>query len=145
MLAVGAPDLSILAGDNIYCDSVSEPERADACAELTDGYALLASKPSFRGAMRGLPLVATWDDHDAGANDATAAAQAASWFRWAWCAASQALRPSQRHLVDSNSPKRAKAAVCLLTKSVACVEHSDDTRLDSSNKYCAASRAVSDV
>ena len=79
------------------------------------------------------------------ANDATAAAQAASWFRWAWCAASQALRPSQRHLVDSNSPKRAKAAVCLLTKSVACVEHSDDTRLDSSNKYCAASRAVSDV
>eukprot|EP00947_MAST-08B_sp_MAST-8B-sp1_P001994 g1994.t1 len=63
-----APDLTILAGDNVYGDC-----RSAECAELSAAYARLQSKPSFVGYRSRLPIVAVWDDHDAGQNDGGAA------------------------------------------------------------------------
>jgi len=40
------------------------------CSELSSAYARLKIKPSFVGARARVPIVATWDDHDIGMNDA---------------------------------------------------------------------------
>ncbi|KAJ1462919.1 Metallo-dependent phosphatase-like protein [Pelagophyceae sp. CCMP2097] len=63
-----APDLLVLAGDNVYGDC-----KSDGCPELPEAYAEMASKPSFQGLLRTTPIVAIWDDHDAGQNDGGAA------------------------------------------------------------------------
>lgn len=56
------PDLFILAGDNIYGDT----ENMDT---LRHEYQKLAAKPGFKTLRETTPLLATWDDHDYGAND----------------------------------------------------------------------------
>ncbi|HRK30988.1 MAG TPA: alkaline phosphatase D family protein [Tepidisphaeraceae bacterium] len=57
------PDVFIYLGDNIYGDS-EDP------AELKAKYAQLAARPEFVELKRHVPLLATWDDHDYGMNDA---------------------------------------------------------------------------
>lgn len=57
------PDVFIYLGDNIYGDS-------EDTAVLRQKYAQLAAKPTFRALRAQVPLLATWDDHDYGANDA---------------------------------------------------------------------------
>lgn len=59
------PQLFIFMGDNIYADS-GDP------AKLGESYAKLAAIPAFAGLRAGTPIVATWDDHDYGMNDAGA-------------------------------------------------------------------------
>eukprot|EP00941_MAST-03F_sp_MAST-3F-sp1_P004496 g4496.t1 len=59
------PDLTILTGDTVYGDC-----KTSNCTELMEAYSTLNAKPSFQGAKRSLPLVAIWDDHDSGLNDA---------------------------------------------------------------------------
>lgn len=56
------PDLFIFAGDNIYGDT----ENMDT---LRHEYQKLAAKPGFQTLRETTPLLATWDDHDYGAND----------------------------------------------------------------------------
>ena len=63
-----AVDALILLGDNVYGDC-SDAE----CRELERAYQDLMDKPSFLGARRLTPMVAVWDDHDAGQNDAWSA------------------------------------------------------------------------
>ena len=59
------PDLFIFLGDNIYADT-RDP------AVMAAKYAMLAAKPGFRKLRDTVPVVAIWDDHDFGENDAGA-------------------------------------------------------------------------
>lgn len=57
------PDLFIFLGDNIYADT-RDPEVMRA------KYAMLAEKPGFQKLKETTPIIAIWDDHDYGENDA---------------------------------------------------------------------------
>lgn len=57
------PDLFIFLGDNIYGDT-------DDMQVLRDKYQKLGDKPTFQRLKATTPIVATWDDHDFGRNDA---------------------------------------------------------------------------
>ncbi len=59
------PDLFVFLGDNVYGDTRD-------MAVLRDQYAMLAAKPEFRLFRQRVPIVATWDDHDYGENNADA-------------------------------------------------------------------------
>lgn len=60
------PDLWIWAGDNIYGDT-------DDMAVMRAKYARLAAIPGYADLVNsGIPILATWDDHDYGRNDAGA-------------------------------------------------------------------------
>jgi alkaline phosphatase D len=57
------PDLFIFLGDNIYADTRD-------MTELRQKYHQLGSKPSYQELKKHVEIVATWDDHDYGQNDA---------------------------------------------------------------------------
>ncbi len=57
------PDLFIYLGDNIYGDTRD-------MAVLRVKYQQLADKPEFQRLRTSVPVLATWDDHDYGENDA---------------------------------------------------------------------------
>lgn len=57
------PQLLLLLGDNIYADT----KDMDV---MRRKYARLAAMPGFRAIRQACPILATWDDHDLGANDA---------------------------------------------------------------------------
>lgn len=57
------PDLFMFMGDNIYGDTFT-------LSDLEARYAELAAAPEFKALKAKVPLIATWDDHDYGANDA---------------------------------------------------------------------------
>jgi alkaline phosphatase D len=59
------PDLFVFLGDNVYGDTRD-------MGELRAKYAKLAVKPGFRKLRAAVPVLATWDDHDYGENDAGA-------------------------------------------------------------------------
>lgn len=61
-VAAARPERMILLGDNIYGDS-------EDMGVLRAKYALLAAQPGFKALRANCPLLATWDDHDYGAND----------------------------------------------------------------------------
>jgi alkaline phosphatase D len=57
------PDLFVFLGDNIYGDTTD-------MSVLASKYDELAASPEFVALKAETPLVATWDDHDYGQNDA---------------------------------------------------------------------------
>lgn len=57
------PDIFVFLGDNIYGDS-------DDPAVLKEKYQKLAMNPGFQQLKASTALIATWDDHDYGRNDA---------------------------------------------------------------------------
>lgn len=57
------PDLFIFLGDNIYGDTRD-------MKELQADYTMLAAKPTFQNLKKNVPIIAIWDDHDYGQNDA---------------------------------------------------------------------------
>jgi len=57
------PELFIYLGDNIYGDTKD-------MAVLSKKYAQLEARPEFTAFRKTVPLIATWDDHDYGWNDA---------------------------------------------------------------------------
>ena len=59
------PDLFIFLGDNVYLDT-RDPN------EMRAKYAKLAAKPGFQKLRATTPILAVWDDHDYGENDAGA-------------------------------------------------------------------------
>lgn len=59
------PDLMILLGDNVYLDTRNVDD-------MKAKYAMMAAKPGFQKLRDSVPIVATWDDHDFGENDAGA-------------------------------------------------------------------------
>jgi alkaline phosphatase D len=67
------PDTFIFMGDNVYAD-IGPYKRMDPPDNFDAAYQTLANQSefsAFRAAMdeRGIPLLATWDDHDYGLND----------------------------------------------------------------------------
>lgn len=59
------PDLFIFLGDNIYADT-------DDMRVMRARYALLGAQPGYQQLRRQSAVIATWDDHDYGRNDAGA-------------------------------------------------------------------------
>jgi alkaline phosphatase D len=59
------PDLFLFIGDTIYADTRD-------MEVMKKKYAQLAAKPGFQKLLKTCPLMAVWDDHDYGANDAGA-------------------------------------------------------------------------
>ena len=59
------PDLFVLLGDNVYGDT-------EDMAVLRAKWDRLAEEPNFAAIREAVPVLATWDDHDYGANDAGA-------------------------------------------------------------------------
>lgn len=59
------PDLFIFLGDNIYGDT-------EDMTLLRARYAQLGNQPGYQRLLANTPVIATWDDHDYGANDAGA-------------------------------------------------------------------------
>ncbi len=57
------PQLFLFLGDNIYADTQD-------MAVMRAKYAKLAALPGFQTLRKTCPILATWDDHDLGANDA---------------------------------------------------------------------------
>jgi len=67
-VASANPQLFLMIGDNVYGDNGWD---ADAGLEsLRSAYALQASHPEFAQFRAKFPMMATWDDHDYGLNDA---------------------------------------------------------------------------
>ena len=72
------PQLFLFVGDNMYADNwmadgktldyspVTKPER------IAEAYATLAAKPGFAQFRQNTPILAVWDDHDYGADNAGA-------------------------------------------------------------------------
>lgn len=65
--AAERPSLVLLMGDNVYGDVRS---RDPALPELKAAYLRLAQSEPFARLRRSAPVLATWDDHDYGENDA---------------------------------------------------------------------------
>lgn len=57
------PELFLFLGDNIYADTQD-------MQVLWDKYQQLGAQPGFQKLKQTCPVLATWDDHDLGANDA---------------------------------------------------------------------------
>ncbi len=57
------PELLMLIGDNVYADT-------EDIVLMRERYRALAEIPEFAGLRAGRRFLATWDDHDYGANDA---------------------------------------------------------------------------
>ena len=62
-IAESKPDLFVFLGDNIYGDSKN-------MRVLKRKYAQLAAEEGFQRVTQTCPILATWDDHDYGADDA---------------------------------------------------------------------------
>lgn len=57
-----SPELFVFLGDNVYADT-------NDMAEMRASYAKLREKPGYEKLLKTCPVLATWDDHDYGAND----------------------------------------------------------------------------
>jgi len=66
------PDLAILLGDNIYADLDDGKLKPADPAKIAKSYADLAKLPAWQKLKDTTPILATWDDHDYGHNDAGA-------------------------------------------------------------------------
>lgn len=65
VIARQAPGLFLMLGDNVYADAEDE-------ATLREAYATLGRREEFGRLRAAAPMLATWDDHDYGRNDAGA-------------------------------------------------------------------------
>jgi alkaline phosphatase D len=65
------PELYLAMGDNIYADLKREPG-LDEMASMKVKYQKLAALPGWQRLAKTCPMLATWDDHDFGKNDAGA-------------------------------------------------------------------------
>lgn len=63
------PELYIAMGDNIYADLVRETG-LDEMGSMRKKYEKLATLPGWQRLAKTCPMLATWDDHDYGKNDA---------------------------------------------------------------------------
>ena len=67
VIGAHAPDLFLFIGDNVYADVPEVPRTA---ADIAAAYQVLAQHESWRAFTQVCPVLATWDDHDYGKNDA---------------------------------------------------------------------------
>jgi alkaline phosphatase D len=70
-IAAENPDLFLFIGDNVYADiNRGEFLNGASRAELEFSYDLMQKHPDFSAFQQKYPILATWDDHDFGKNDA---------------------------------------------------------------------------
>lgn len=75
-IAATNPDLFLFIGDNVYADYWKADGETLAMSPVTEverfarAYNTLSNNPEFAAFRRSVPMLATWDDHDYGANDA---------------------------------------------------------------------------
>ncbi len=74
-IAATKPDLFLFIGDNHYADVWEKDGKmgmrpVEKVERIYEAYEALAAKPGFAALRATVPLMATWDDHDYGANDA---------------------------------------------------------------------------
>jgi len=69
-IAAAAPDLLILLGDNVYADLVDGRLKPSTPERIAAAYAQLSAVSDFARLRAQTKLIATWDDHDYGNNDA---------------------------------------------------------------------------
>ena len=62
-VAASRPDLFVFLGDNIYADT-------EDMAVMRARYRQLGDNPNYQRLATSTPIIATWDDHDYGVNDA---------------------------------------------------------------------------
>src|SRR5262245_35208462 len=62
-IVAARPELFLFLGGNIYADT-------EDMQDMWRKYQLLAAQPGFKKLRETCPVLATWDDHDLGANDA---------------------------------------------------------------------------
>lgn len=67
-----APDAILMLGDNVYADRRKQDRWVYGPEHLEAAYQTLAANPGFQAWREQVPLLATWDDHDYGLNDAGA-------------------------------------------------------------------------
>ncbi|HEY2910601.1 MAG TPA: alkaline phosphatase D family protein, partial [Gemmataceae bacterium] len=67
-IAAAKPELLLLMGDNIYADL--DRSRKVTPAVIREKYDTLGKLPGFQKLRAACPILATWDDHDLGKNDA---------------------------------------------------------------------------
>ncbi|MFT5422713.1 MAG: alkaline phosphatase D [Phycisphaerales bacterium] len=99
VIAADDPDLFLFIGDNMYADIPAVPQSA---ADIAKAYEQLAAIPEWQRFSENFPVLATWDDHDYGKNDA-----GEEWFL---------KEDAQRLFLDffdvpSDSPRRARQGV----------------------------------
>jgi alkaline phosphatase D len=108
-----APQLFLMIGDNVYGD-VSGPDMA----ELTQAYRDQLANPDFAAARVKLPFLATWDDHDYGANDAGGdfayRTQSEALFRDFWQRPAEPGHASGLYTSRSFGPPGARVEIILL-------------------------------
>lgn len=61
------PDLFLFIGDNVYVDQQRPPKGVE---DFEHAYATLDAQPGWKALCERVPVLATWDDHDYGLNDA---------------------------------------------------------------------------
>src|SRR5579885_3267684 len=66
------PELLILLGDTIYADLHLEKGEKVTPERIKQKYDILAGLPGWKRLRATCPVLATWDDHDYGKNDAGA-------------------------------------------------------------------------
>lgn len=69
------PDVFLFIGDNMYADFQEEDGKlvmkpVTDVRRIEEAYAALGAQDGYRRILRTCPVLATWDDHDYGANDA---------------------------------------------------------------------------
>ncbi len=94
-----SPDLFLFIGDNVYADIPKVPERRE---QIEASYQRLAAIPEFASFRKLVPILATWDDHDYGKNDAG--------VEWALKADAQDVLLDFFE-VDQESPRRTREGV----------------------------------
>jgi alkaline phosphatase D len=64
------PDLLVLLGDNVYADLEDGRLKPSTPERIAAAYRQLDAVPAFHQLKQQVPILATWDDHDYGNNDA---------------------------------------------------------------------------
>ena len=68
-IAAHEPDVFLFIGDNMYAD-LDRGRRGVTLADVAHTYVELSNVEPFARFRQGVPILATWDDHDYGLNDA---------------------------------------------------------------------------
>jgi alkaline phosphatase D len=71
-MADAKPDVTVLLGDNVYADLVDGKLVPAKPGKIAQSYEQLAAVPGFQRLRKAAPILAVWDDHDYGKNDAGA-------------------------------------------------------------------------